>query len=927
MESDSDSDGSHISATPPRPKPPPKPTLISSQSSRPKSSSKSNSKAKKLFSDPPVPARPDPLPDPFPPLPSDLPFQILRHPPANPAVDSSSKSAPWFSKNRRVSIDFDPAAYDPPSSFSAPENSKPQPEAGIAQSGSAWVPPLQPEPKVEARSGFPAKIVRNVNLIRGNVPLPPVKLKGGAEGNFVKLNLNGRKRKFLNKGRRGSSSSSSGRRKFYRKGKRKLTAQDGNEDEANGDEVTDAISEQQTRSQDSKKAKKFDLEAFEEVVAAAREESSDENLMKLLKVTYGYDSFRDGQLEAIKNVLAGESMMVVLPTGAGKSLCYQLPAVILPGVTLVVSPLIALMIDQLKQLPYMIRGGLLCSSQTMEEVSGTIRMVQEGGIKVLFVSPERFLNAEFLSIFSATPISLVVVDEAHCVSEWSHNFRPSYMRLRASMLRSKLNVNCILAMTATATATTLSSVMSALEIPLTNLIQKANLRDNLQLSVTSSGNRMKDLLKLIKSTSFKDVQSIIIYCKFQFETEMISRYLCDNNINAKSYHSGIPSKDRTRVQELFFNNKIRVVVATVAFGMGLDKRDIGSVIHYTIPESLEEYVQEIGRAGRDGRTSNCHLYFDDTTFFKLRSLMYSDGVDEYVVNKFLCQIFTSNENFQGKTCSLVKETASRKFDMKEEVMLTILTQLELGEVQYLHLLPEINVTCILNFHKTSPVLLAGKDVLIAAILKKSEIKQGQYVFDIPTIANSIGVTTTILSNHLQNLKVKGEVTYEVKDQAFCYTIKEVPADLCSLSAQLTNWLSDIESCKVRKLDAMYNAAVSAVDACEKMEGCSDGQQTLCLQRKILEYFNGEDDFNVPNNMGKSSPFLQADIKVFLKSNSQAKYTPRAVARIMHGIPSPAYTSAFWSKTHFWGRYTHIDFQAVMEAAKAELINFVRKDAV
>ncbi|XP_050372135.1 ATP-dependent DNA helicase Q-like 5 [Argentina anserina] len=917
MESDSDSDGSHISATPPRP---PKPTLISSYSSRSKPSH-STSKPKQLFSEPPVPARPNPSPL----LSPDLPFQMIRRTPGLTVATAStvftagfiSNFAPSFSKNRRVrSVDFDPDTYDPPSTFSAPPKSE---EAGIPASGSDWVPP-PPQPKAEV-----AKIVKkNVNLIRGNAPLPAVKLKGGAEGNFVKLNLNGRKRKFLNKGRRGNfTSSSSGRRKFYRKGKRKLKAGDGNEEETNGEEITEAMAEQQSR----KKAKIFDMEAFEEAAAAAREEKSDENLVKLLKLAYGYDSFRDGQLEVIRNVLAGESTMVVLPTGAGKSLCYQLPAVILPGVTLVVSPLIALMIDQLKQLPYMIRGGLLSSSQTMEEASGTIRLVQEGSIKVLFVSPERFLNADFLSIFSATPISLVVVDEAHCVSEWSHNFRPSYMRLRASMLRAKLNVNCILAMTATATATTLSSVMSALEIPPTSLIQKANVRDNLQLSVSSSENRMKDLLKLIKSTSFKDVQSIIVYCKFQFETEMISRYLRDNNINAKSYHSGIPSKDRTRVQELFFTNKIQVVVATVAFGMGLDKRDIGSVIHYTIPESLEGYVQEIGRAGRDGRLSFCHLYFDDATYFKLRSLMYSDGVDEYVVNKFLCQVFTSNENSQGKVSSLVKETASRKFDMKEEVMLTILTQLELGEVQYLHLLPETNVTCILNFHKTSPIVLAEKDVLIAAVLKKSEIRQGQYVFDIPTVANNIGVTTTILSNHLQNLKVKGEVTYEVKDQAFCYTIKEVPADLCSLSAKLTIWLSDVERCKVRKLDVMYNAAVSAVNACEKMEGCSDGQQTLCLQKKILEYFSGEDDFDVPNKMGKSSPFLQADIKVFLKSNSQAKYTPRAVARIMHGIPSPAYTSAFWSKTHFWGRYTHIDFQAVMEAAKAELINFVRKDAV
>ncbi|GAV85456.1 DEAD domain-containing protein/Helicase_C domain-containing protein, partial [Cephalotus follicularis] len=627
-------------------------------------------------------------------------------------------------------------------------------------------------------------------------------------------------------------------------------------------------------------------------------------------------------------VLAGKSTMLVLPTGAGKSLCYQIAAMVLPGVMLVVSPLVALMIDQLRHLPPVIRGGLISSSQRSEEVAETLKLLREDTIKVLFVSPERFLNAEFLSIVFATSISLIVVDEAHCISEWSHNFRPSYMRLRASLLHSRLNFKGILAMTATATTTTLKAVMSALDIPLTNLIQKAQLRDNLQLSVSLSGNRhvMKDLLKLITSSPFKEAQSIIVYCKFQSETDLISRYLCDYNINAKSYHSGIPAMDRGRVQELFCSNKIRVVVATVAFGMGLDKRDVGAVIHYSLPESLEEYVQEIGRAGRDGRLSYCHLFFDDITYFKLRSLMHSDGVDEYAVNKFLSQIF-ADRNLQGKICSFVRESASHKFDMKEEVMLTLLTHLELGEVQYLRLLPQLNVTCTLNFDKATPMLLSDKDIVVAAILKKSENKQGQYVFDIPTVANSIGVTAADLSKQLLNLKLKGDITYEVKDLAFCYTLVEVPKDVCSLSLHLTKWLSEVECCKVRKLDAMFDALVFAVNKCEKMHGCCDTLHTPCLQRKISDYFEGDGKFDAPSKMGQSSRFLRADIKVFLQSNSHTKFTPRAVARIMHGIASPAYPSTTWSKSHFWGRYTQVDFQVVMEAAKTELINYVGNDAL
>ncbi|PON64792.1 DNA helicase, ATP-dependent [Parasponia andersonii] len=927
MDSDSDSDGSHISATPPRdlkpsspPPPPSRSALLSSNTSRirvraassskPKSSSRKASNPSDSKPDKPDPELPE---DPFPILSSTLPFQIRTRASGQSrgvsGVDSLetlpagffSKSAS-FTKIRRSSLDFDPVGDDPcPPLGSNSRQHKVEIGGSDFSAAADWLPE---ELRDEAAGsyGTSAKVLkRHSNLIGGNLPMPPAKLrKSGGEGNFVRLNMKRNKRKFLNKRGRGNGTSSGGRR-YYKRYKKKLRTEGGAETESVCEEdgsVMDTITQQRER-QEGKKAK-FDRELIEEAILAARNEASDENLVKLLSLTHGYDSFREGQLEAIKMVLDGKSSMLVLPTGAGKSLCYQIPAMILPGITLVVSPLVALMIDQLKQLPPMIQGGLFCSSQTPEEVSETLRLLQQGAIRVLFVSPERFLNAEFLSIFSATVfVSLVVVDEAHCISEWSHNFRPSYMRLRASLLKAKLNVDCILAMTATATTTTLHAVMSVLEIPLSSLIKKAHLRDNLQLSVSSSRNRMKDLLVVIKSSPFSEVQSIIVYCKFQSETDILSRYLCDNNISAKSYHSGLAAKDRSRVQELFCTNKIRVVVATVAFGMGLDKRDVGAVIHYSLPESLEEYVQEIGRAGRDGRSSFCHLFLDDDTYFKLRSLMFSDGVDQYAVDKFLSQVFTDDNSSQGKICSLVKENASRKFDMKEEVMFTLLTQLELGEVQYLRLLPQINTTCTLSFHKTAPDVLAEKDVVVADILKRSEMKQGEHVFDIPTLANSIGVTTTDLSNQLQNLKFKGEVTYELKDQAYCFTIVKVPADLCSLAAHLTKWLSEVESCKVRKFDTMFNAATFAVNSCEKLQGCSGTQHTPCLQRRILDYFNENDNRNHPNKMGQSSLFLRADIKVFLQSNPQAKFTPRAVARIMHGIASPAYPSTMWSKTHFW----------------------------
>lgn len=751
-------------------------------------------------------------------------------------------------------------------------------------------------------------------------------LRGTGEGNFVKLNLNGKRKKFLNKGWNKNGKFGSGKR--FRRNSNNYSSRSKRtklEDEGNDNEEDDLASEN-AKQQEKQKGCENDCKVLEEAVLAARDEASDENLVKLLKLIHGYDSFREGQLEAIKMVLAGKSTMLILPTGAGKSLCYQLSALILPGITLVVSPLIALMIDQLRQLPPLISGALLSSAQTFDESSETLNQLRQGTIKVLFVSPERFLNEEFLSVISAvSAVSLVVIDEAHCISEWSHNFRPSFMRLRASLLHNSLNVGSVLAMTATATAMTLDAIMSALEIPRTNLIQNAHLRDNLRLSVSLVKNRMKDLLVLIKSSPFAEVKSIIVYCKFQSETDLISRYLNDHSILAKSYHSGISAKERGNVQELFGSNKIRVVVATVAFGMGLDKSDVGAVIHYSLPESLEEYVQEIGRAGRDGRLSYCHLFYDDEMYFKLRSLMYSEGVDEYAVNKFLSEVFPTDKNSCGKICSFVKESASRRFDMKEEVMLTVLTRLELGDVQYIHLLPQTNATCVLNFHKTPAVSLAQKISAIAVILKRSENKHGQHIFDIPTVANDMGITPVELTNQLYELKLKGEITYEMKDMAYCYRILEVPADFFSLSADITQWLSEVESCKVRKMDAMFNAAYFAVNLCDKMNGCSSADHTPCLQRMILDYFAGVDNTDFCTKIGHSSPFLRADIKVFLQSNTHARFTPRAVARVMHGIASPAYPYATWGKTHFWGRYTKINFKVVMEAAKEELKNFIGKD--
>ncbi|CAL5026771.1 unnamed protein product [Urochloa decumbens] len=926
---DSDSEGSlllsDVSASPPRgrcspppppppppPKPRPSPKRTATAKSKPKPKPKPKAKPKPVASAGTAAAPPPPLPSAALSDPHGLASRIAAAPALVAATSTVSSSS-----FRRLVQSRNPS-FDPVAAFSVPAPAPTPapapaptevPTAAAAQCAAPEAPPRARPKRVHPNS------VSEVPPAVAEAEQPK-RPRGSGEGNFVRLNINGygRKRSFRNaKARRPTKYRSWRRQRFG-----------GVKPQGCGDEEGDFVAEALIERE--KKGAVGDAGVLK-AMEAAREDPSEQNLESLLRLAYGYDSFRKGQLEAIRKVVAGESTMLVLPTGAGKSLCYQIPAMILPGLTLVVSPLLSLMVDQLRKLPAFLPGGLLASNQTSDEFHETLQRLRGGDIKVLFVSPERFLNEEFLLIFrDALPISLVAIDEAHCISEWSHNFRPSYLRLRASLLRRKLNVQCILAMTATATTQTLEEIVNALEIPSNNLIKTSQIRDNLQLSISTSDNRLKDLLLLLKSSPFVDMKSIIVYCKFQGETDYVSKCLCDNSISAKSYHSGLPMKNRSRVQELFCSNKIRVVVATVAFGMGLDKSDVEGVIHYSLPESLEEYVQETGRAGRDGRLSHCHLLLDSTTFYKIRSLSHSDGVDEYAISKFLYQVF-SCENSTGSICSLVKESTSRKFDIKEEVLLTVLTQLEIGGQQYLRLLPQFSVTCTLYFHKTSPQLLADKDVLVRSVLNKSETKDGNFVFDVTKIANDLDITVNEVIDHLQQLKFSGEISFELKDPAYCYVILKKPDDLNTLSAKITKWLSEVESSKIMKLDAMFALANFAVRGCQRTDGCSGSQHTQCIQKKIMEYFSKNEatsDNDYCAQPHKSSPFLQADIKVFLQSNSFAKFTPRAVARIMHGVSSPGFPSATWSKNHFWGRYVEVDFPVVMEAAKAELVKLVGK---
>ncbi len=333
---------------------------------------------------------------------------------------------------------------------------------------------------------------------------------------------------------------------------------------------------------------------------------------ELLGRFWRFQHFRYGQEEVIQAVLKGADTLAVMPTGAGKSLCYQLPALMLPGLTLVVSPLIALMKDQVEVLLWRgIQAAYINSSLTPAQNAYTLAQVKAGAIRILYVAPERFPSEEFTALLHTIPISLFAIDEAHCVSQWGHDFRPDYLNLNRSIAALPTRP-VILACTATATPEVQDDIVTQLGLKAPKVFVRGFDRPNLTF-LAASGLDEYDREKLLVHTAETLQGAGIVYAGTRRRAEELSALLVDHDIPALAYHAGMKTEERKGVQDAFMAGKVRVMVATVAFGMGIDKQDIRFVIHAHMPSSLESYYQEAGRAGRDGNPALClllHAYKD-----------------------------------------------------------------------------------------------------------------------------------------------------------------------------------------------------------------------------------------------------------------------------------------------------------------------------
>ncbi len=454
-----------------------------------------------------------------------------------------------------------------------------------------------------------------------------------------------------------------------------------------------------------------------------------------LKEFFGFDSFKGDQEKIVNSVIKGDDTFVIMPTGGGKSLCYQLPALMLPGVTIIISPLIALMknqVDQLRSFGTENIAHFLNSSLSKGDITRVKKDVSDGATKLLYIAPETLKKDETIDFLKSINISFVAVDEAHCISEWGHDFRPEYRRIK-QMIKEIKDVP-MMALTATATPKVQQDIQKNLQMGDALVYKSSFNRTNLYYEVRPKGKKndvLKDLVSYIKTRKGK---SGIIYCLSRKKVEEIAGVLKANGVKALPYHAGLDAKTRAAHQDAFLMEDCDVIVATIAFGMGIDKPDVRFVIHYDVPKSIEGYYQETGRAGRDGIDSDCLLYYNPADIDKLEKFMKDKPVAEREIGELLIfetQAFAESsacrrkfllhyfgEEFNDKGCNNMCDNCRHpktKVDAKEESVLVLNT---INAVKGKFVLSHI--VDILIGKKTHEVTLSGHEKLASFGKGKSQ---------------------------------------------------------------------------------------------------------------------------------------------------------------------------------------------------------------
>ncbi|MBP8039369.1 MAG: RecQ family ATP-dependent DNA helicase [Aeromonadaceae bacterium] len=624
-----------------------------------------------------------------------------------------------------------------------------------------------------------------------------------------------------------------------------------------------------------------------------------------LQQHFGFSTLRHGQAEVIERILAGHSVAAIFPTGSGKSLCYQLPALHLPHLTLVISPLLALMRDQLDFLRSKgIAAAALDSTLDANQSRELMAQVERGELKILMISVERLKNERFRRFIARIPLSLLVVDEAHCISEWGHNFRPDYLKLPS--YRQQLQIPQVLLLTATATPAVIADMQRKFAIAPENVVATGFYRANLDITVLPVPHVQRDqeLLRLIAQDPRLPT---IVYVTLQQTAERVATLLQQEGIRAQAYHAGMASEQREAIQQGFMSNRHDCIVATIAFGMGIDKANIRRVVHYDLPKSIENYSQEIGRAGRDGQPAYCTVLASREQVPVLENFVYGDTPDRQSIALVLEEIRNSPAEWEITLWRLSQSSNIRQLPLK-----TLLVYLELAGV----IAPAYSYFAEFRFKfiQSSDEILnrfnGERRQFLQQVFAAAPRARSWCSLDLAELAR-LGAERSRAVTALDYLHQQGWIELESKQMTEVYHRLTLPDDLQPLIQQLHQQFLDKERSELQRIQQMLQFFESSA----------------CLSQQLAHYFA---DTQAPQRCGHcsscrgahvtlpeaaSSSLLQsAPLASWLQQLAQTcsphPLTPRLVARHLCGLVTPLSSQLKLPGLPSHGRLSQLPFAEV-----------------
>jgi ATP-dependent DNA helicase RecQ len=616
----------------------------------------------------------------------------------------------------------------------------------------------------------------------------------------------------------------------------------------------------------------------------------------LLRERFGFSAFRPGQRDVLQALSEHGAALGVFPTGAGKSLCYQLPALRLDGLTVVVSPLVALMKDQIDSLRGRgIEAARLDSSLASTEVEEVNRRLSEGTLKLLYVAPERFNNERFLATLGRTTIALFAVDEAHCISEWGHNFRPDY--LKVAEISRQVGAQRVLGLTATATPEVVRDICAAFRIPASCAIVTGFYRPNLTLLTTPTRAGDRDALLLARLRS-RAPGPTIVYVTLQKTAERVARELGRAGLDARAYHAGMESEQRTAVQESWMASPAGIVVATIAFGMGIDKASVRYVYHYNLPKSLESYSQEIGRAGRDGAPATVEMLACPEDVPTLENFAYGDTPTEAAVRGLIVEVLGAGTSFHVSVADL-----SGRHDIRILVLRTALTYLELMGVlrQGTPFYAAYELRPLLDPTAIAAKFEGERAQFISAVFATARKGRTWYALDPGQVAEALGQGRDRVVRALEYLEQQGWAEVRVSEVRQRYRRLRPSEDAEALVGELTRRFEARERQEIARLGKTL--ALVSHDGCQvnalvgyfgetRAQPCGHCTHCLTGQRQVL-----------PEPPPRPTWAAEVDVVAIQALRAEqpvALGSPRQLTRFLCGMSSPGLSRARLTRHSLFG---------------------------